>query len=203
MKSLGQHHVSRETYERLTVYHDLLLKWSPKINLVAKSTLSEAWDRHFVDSVQVFALAPQDQGLWVDIGSGGGFPGMVCAVLAKEQRPDQKTMLIESDQRKCAFLRTVIRELDLNAEVLGARIEKAEPQNAKVLSARALANLTLLLEFAQRHLADEGVCLFQKGKNWKNEVQKARESWQFDLEAVPSETDTQSAILQIKRIQSV
>ena len=195
--------VSRETSPGLALYHELLLKWSPKINLVAKSTLSTAWNRHIQDSAQVFSLEQGGQGHWLDIGSGGGFPGMVCAILAKEQGFDWEFSFIESDQRKCAFLRTVAREVGVNVVIHAERIEAVPPQTADVLSARALADLSVLLEFADQHLARDGFALFQKGRNWLTEVENARKTWQFEYEAVDSMTEEGSKILKIAQVTHV
>ena len=120
--------VSRETMDRLESFAALAKKWNPSINLVARSTLADLWDRHIVDSAQVYRFAPQNAVHWVDIGSGGGFPGIVVAAMAKELSPNTKFTLIESDQRKSTFLRTAARELDLKLTVLADRIEHAPPQ---------------------------------------------------------------------------
>lgn len=195
--------VSRETFERLTLYAALLERWNPRINLVAKSTLPDLWARHIVDSLQVFRAFQGNASLWADLGSGGGFPGLVVAIAAAEAGQPGLVTLVESDQRKAAFLRTVIRETGLNATVIAERIEKADPLNAEVLSARALADLGKLLGYAARHLAPEGVCLFQKGKNWRSEVQSAREAWQFSYDALPSTTESDAVVLKIKGLSRV
>ncbi|WP_298841877.1 16S rRNA (guanine(527)-N(7))-methyltransferase RsmG [uncultured Roseobacter sp.] len=194
--------VSRETMERLEALHDLVLKWTPRINLISKSSVQHLWDRHIWDSAQIIPLEfPGDA--WVDIGSGGGFPGLVAAVFAKERFPARYTRMIESDQRKAAFLRTVIRELDLNASVLVARIEEAVPENADVLSARALADLTNLLGFAERHLKPDGTAVFFKGESWQKEVSAAQESWSFSLVSHTSISNPAAAVLEIKEIKRV
>ena len=195
--------VSRETISQLEVYVALLEKWNPRINLVARSTLGQIWDRHFVDSAQVFAYAPDDARHWVDLGSGGGFPGLVVAVLAKELRPELRVTLVESDTRKATFLRTVIRELKLPAKVIDARIEAVEPLQADVLSARALADLKQLLGFADLHRKSSGVALFPKGATWKKEVQEAQQSWRFDYERFTSKTEAEAVILRIGEIEHV
>lgn len=195
--------VSRETSPKLAQYYELLQKWSPKINLVAKSTLHDAWSRHIADSMQVFDVAPDRPGHWVDIGSGGGFPGMVCAIMAHDRAADWRFSFVESDQRKCAFLRTVVRETGIKAEIHADRIEAVPPLGADILSARALADLSVLLGFAERHLADDGVALFQKGRSWNTEVQNAKEIWQFRCEAVTSMTEEGSKILKIKQVHRV
>ena len=194
--------VSRETMDRLTRYHELLLKWNAKINLISRSSISDIWDRHIWDSAQIVAVSPFASA-WLDIGSGGGFPGLVVAIYAKENNPAQHVSLVESDQRKAAFLRTVVRELGLNATVLSERVESLAPMNADVLSARALADLDQLLRYANRHLAKDGTALFLKGENWQNEVEIARDSWSFKLEAHRSKTSPTAALLEIKEIQRV
>lgn len=195
--------VSRETISQLEDYVALLEKWNPRINLVARSTLGQIWERHFVDSAQVFAYAPEGARHWVDLGSGGGFPGLVVAVLAKELRPELSVTLVESDTRKATFLRTVIRELKLPATVIDARIEAVEPLQADVLSARALADLTQLLGFADLHRKHEGIALFPKGATWKKEVQEAQQSWRFEYERFTSKTEAEAVILRIGEIEHV
>ena len=189
--------VSRETIERLEVYEALLQKWNPRINLVSRQTLPELWARHFLDSAQLYDLVPEGAQRWVDLGSGGGFPGLVVAILARETRPSRQIVLVEADLRKSAFLSTVIRDLSLNAKVLSARIEAAPPQAADILSARALAPLENLLGFAERHLAAGGTALFPKGAGWSEELAQARQNWSFDCDAVPSETSPDARILKI------
>lgn len=195
--------VSRETMDRLETYAALLEKWNPRINLVSRNTLADLWTRHFVDSAQVYTLAPQGFSHWVDLGSGGGFPGLVCAIIGAEKAPDAKFTLVESDTRKSVFLRTVIRETGLHAQVIADRIEKIAPLNADVLSARALADLNILLGFAQRHLQESGTTLFPKGVNWEKEVQTARQSWFFHDQAIKSETESGAVILRIGGISRV
>jgi len=190
--------VSRETIARLEAYEALLHRWSPRINLVAASTLAEARTRHFADSAQLIDLAPPEAGLWADLGSGAGFPGLVIAVLAAEERPGMKVTLVESDARKAAFLAAVLRETGVAANVLTARAEDIAPLGADVVSARALAPLPHLLSLAVRHLAPGGVCLFPKGAGHGAELARARESWSFDLRTHPSRTDPQGVVLEIR-----
>ena len=191
--------VSRETEERLRAFADLVLKWTPKINLISRKDQSDLWRRHILDSVQV-AQCGYACDHWVDIGTGGGFPGVVVAAMAKEKWPHTRFTFIESDQRKSAFLRTVIRELELNAKVLCDRIESAPGQAADILSARALSDLASLLAFADRHLDPEGYALFQKGENWQKELLEAQEAWTFDCEAITSQTHDGAVILKIKGV---
>ncbi len=194
--------VSRETLECLRAYEELVLKWTAKINLVSKGNREAVWQRHIADSIQVYQHAPAS-GLWADLGSGGGFPGIVAAILAKENSPDRPFILVESDRRKATFLRTAIRELELNAHVRAERIETTEPLGAHVLSARALTDLTGLLSFAERHLAPGGLCLFPKGATWREEDSRARLDYSYTCEAIPSQTEPAAALLKIKDITRV
>ena len=198
---IGDLNVSRETFDRLKLYEELLLKWNPRINLVSKATLSEIWERHILDSAQLFSQADEKGMNWLDIGSGGGFPGMVVAILSSELVPTRAITLVESDQRKCAFLRTVARETDCNVQVISDRIEKINPLMADVLSARALADLSKLLEFAVYHLSPNGICLFPKGSSWEKELHSAQDSWRFQYEAIKSETSDEAVILRIDEIE--
>jgi len=189
--------VSRETFSRLETYASALVKWQKTINLVSPSTLSDLWARHFLDSAQVFELSDEKRGLWLDIGSGGGFPGLVCAAMAKEKAPDMQFTFIESDLRKGSFLRTVAAEMGLKIAVLTRRIEDAPRQNAAILSARALAPLTRLLGFAEQHLATGGTALFLKGATHAKEVEQALEHWRMKIDLVSSQTADEAVILKI------
>ncbi|WP_170790204.1 16S rRNA (guanine(527)-N(7))-methyltransferase RsmG [Ruegeria lacuscaerulensis] len=191
--------VSRETFSRLTTYVDLVKKWNQSINLVSRNSLEDIWERHIKDSVQVYRCADSFNS-WVDLGSGGGFPGMVCAILAMEEYPDALFTLVESDQRKSAFLRNVARECSTNCRVISKRIESVDPLNADVLSARALAELKVLLSFCDRHLGESGTALLPKGAKWKKELSDAQEEWNFDAEPIKSLTESQAVILKIKGV---
>ncbi|QJF49729.1 16S rRNA (guanine(527)-N(7))-methyltransferase RsmG [Roseobacter ponti] len=194
--------VSRETSERLAAFHDLVLKWNPRINLISKSSAPDLWNRHIWDSAQAYPLGG-DWRTWLDIGSGGGFPAVIIAVLAKERNSAGHIIMIESDQRKAAFLRTVIRELNLSASVQVSRVEAAAPVGADVISARALADLTELIGYAERHLNPEGRAVFFKGETWEKEVARAQETWSFSITSHKSKTNPAAAVLEIKEIKRV
>lgn len=194
--------VSRETIDRLHIYEVLLKKWNPKINLVARGTLGEIWARHFADSAQISDLAPKEAKIWVDIGSGGGFPGAVLAVLNKEKRPEARHHLVESDRRKAAFLRAVARETGVEFDVCNQRAEDIAPFGADVVTARALAPLQTLIGLAGRHLAPHGVAILPKGANVENEIETALALRRFDLEKFPSMTDPSAAILKLGDIRN-
>ncbi len=195
--------VSRETLERLDIHADLVRRWTRRINLVSGATLKALWSRHFLDSAQLFRLAPASAGCWLDLGSGGGFPGLVIAALAAEDRPDLRTSLVESDSRKATFLRTAAREMGLKVQLHVERVEKLRPQNSDIVSARALAPLNLLLEYAKRHVRDGGLAIFPKGEKVKSEIAIARKTWQFELEQVSSLTDEAASILRITEFSRV
>lgn len=195
--------VSRETFEKLDCYAALLRKWNPKINLVSKSTIDDLWTRHILDSTQIYHLADHPSCHWADLGSGGGFPGLVIAIMASEFGSPVRITLVESDMRKSTFLRAVIRETGINADVVTNRIELAAPLNADVISARALADLSTLLSFSSRHMAPGGRAIFPKGVNWKKELKAAQSKWNFDLEVVKSVTEVGPVILSITGVASV
>jgi 16S rRNA (guanine527-N7)-methyltransferase len=192
--------VSRETLIRLEIYEQVLRKWQPKLNLISNGTLSELWTRHFLDSSQVFELAPKSRDLWLDLGSGGGFPGMVCAICAAEGESNPRFELVESDTRKCAFLREVARQTGVSVSVRNARIEALPPAGADIVSARALAPLPRLLEWAHRHMRPDGLCLLQKGANHGLELETARADWQMEVDVQPSMTAPDSVILRIRNL---
>ncbi|MEQ8898290.1 MAG: 16S rRNA (guanine(527)-N(7))-methyltransferase RsmG [Roseovarius sp.] len=195
--------VSRETMERLTIYADLLNKWNPRINLVGKSTLTDLWRRHFVDSAQLYRLALHPVEHWADMGSGGGFPGLVIAILAMEHGSPMRVTLVESDARKCTFLRTVIRETGAPATVINHRIESLPALQCDVMSARALAKLTTLISYAERHIRMNGIALFPKGETWKKELAEAQQTWKFEYQVATSQTEEGPVILSIAGVSRV
>ena len=200
---IGDLDVSRETLDRLGHYHALLEKWNPRINLVARSTIDDAWTRHFVDSAQVVQSLTEFPKNWLDLGSGGGFPGLVAAIIAHEVAPDCHVTLVESDARKSAFLRNVIRETGISATVETARIEALPPAGANLISARALASVDQLLTYCARHLRPDGRALFLKGQRYQTEIEAARKNWHFEMDEVPSQTSDGAVILLIGDIRRV
>lgn len=193
--------VSRETIERFSIYEGLLRRWNPVINLVSRNSLEQLGTRHMADSVQIFHMAPEDCDLWCDLGSGGGFPGLVAAIMALDRGWHTVVQLIESDSRKVAFLREVVRQLQLNVHVTQARIEDINPLGANILSARALAPLSKLCEYSLKHLRSDGVAIFPKGANYRAEIADARKTWGFDVEIKPSQTDASAAILVLRNVR--
>lgn len=188
--------VSRETLDRLRVYAELLVKWQARINLVGPDTLADCWSRHFLDSAQVFPLLPQSVHRLVDMGSGAGFPGLVLAVMGV---PD--VHLIESDQRKCAFLREVARVTGTAVTLHNKRIEAVEPLAADVVTARALAPLDKLLGWAERHLLPAGHAVFLKGRGVEDELTVAGKEWNISLERIPSQSDPSGMLLHLREVR--
>jgi 16S rRNA (guanine527-N7)-methyltransferase len=191
--------VSRETMSALLTYETLLRKWQVSINLVARSTLDDLWSRHFWDSAQLAALAPPAARRWLDLGSGGGFPGLVVAILLRE-REGFSMRLVESDQRKCAFLREIIRQTGAPAEVHNVRIEDLElPADwaPEVISARALASLADLVSLASPFWGKTTIGLFMKGKGASAELTEAAKGWIFESEAIASRSDPSGTVLKL------
>lgn len=189
--------VSRETLDRLGAYADLLVKWQKSINLVGASTLADLWRRHFLDSAQLYPHLPHDSQPLFDLGSGAGFPGLVLAIMGV---PD--VCLVESDGRKAAFLREVIRATGVSASVHVGRIEAFHPkEKARVITSRALASLDKLLDFAEPLLASEGVCLFLKGQKAREELTDSEKKWKISADLRESVTDPEGVILRIDRIE--
>lgn len=195
--------VSRETTAMLEEYVGLIEKWNPAINLVSKSSLADIWPRHILDSAQVLSLGGASIRSWADLGSGGGLPGIVVAIMATAQMPLMKVTLVEVDQRKSAFLRQVCQKLDLNVEVLSERIEQLPSLSAQVVSARALAPLDRLLDYVDRHIDTDGKALLSKGASFEEEILIARKKWNFDLEIHRSAIQEASVILEIGRLSRV
>lgn len=191
--------VPRETIHALTRYADLLSHWQKSINLVAPSTLPEVWSRHFADSAQLRTLAPGAR-LWLDLGSGAGFPGLVIAIL-QAQVPDFRMHMVESNTKKCAFLAEVARVTAAPVDIHAMRIEelaqKAQSLRPDVVSARALAPLPRLLELAEPFIGEGTRGLFLKGRETEAEIKAARDGWTFDVLLHPSMTARDAHIVEL------
>lgn len=198
-----QWNVSRETSERLDLYVALLRKWNRRINLVSSRSLDAVWTRHIADSAQLHELAKGRHGAWADLGSGGGLPGLVVAIMSGEAESPRSVALVESDERKAAFLSQAARVCDLSVSVIRERIEVADSVHAQIVSARALAPLATLLEFACRHVASGGICLFPKGETVHTEVEAARSRWRFEPTLHASRTNPGSFIVEIGEFERV
>ncbi|MGJ8569102.1 MAG: 16S rRNA (guanine(527)-N(7))-methyltransferase RsmG [Hoeflea sp.] len=196
------HFVSRETWEKLRVYAALVRKWQASINLISPNTLPDLWDRHVLDSLQLYRLKP-DPVTWLDMGSGAGFPGLVTAICLSE-RQQGWVNLVESNNKKAAFLRQVIVETGARASVHPIRVEAASAKlnDVDAISARALASLPELLNYGAL-FSKNGVSLpmwFHKGLDYREEVRSARDLWCFDLVEHQSLAQDGSAILEISNL---
>ena len=201
-KALAAVPVSRETAARLDDFVQLLLKWQQTTNLVAPASLSEVWTRHVLDSLQLLALAP-DALTWVDLGSGGGFPGLVIAC-ALAERPGAKVHLVESNRKKGAFLREAARRLGLPALVHSRRIEDLVDNFddlADVVTARALAPLRGLLDLAEPMLKTGATGLFPKGQDVETELTEAAKYWIIEADLIPSMTSAQGRVVVVRTAQ--
>lgn len=192
--------VSRETLDKLELYETLLRKWQPKVNLVANGTMGSVWARHMLDSLQLLEFAPRHTQRWLDLGSGGGFPGLVCAICAEDYGLTCQFHLAESDTRKCAFLREVARQTETFVTIHNTRIEALTPVEADVISARALAPLPQLLNWVHRHMRPDGICLLQKGASHRMELETARADWQMNIDIQPSVTALDSVVFCIRNL---
>lgn len=194
--------VSRETQDKLQQFADLFQKWAKTINLVAPSTKEDMWQRHIADSAQISELAGRP-GTWVDLGSGGGFPGIITAILLNEYK-EGWVHLVESNQKKAAFLRVALASTGARGTVHPVRIEEAPaliPQ-CDFVSARALADLDKLLGYAAPWLTGQPSTAFlHKGRDYESELTKARGSWRFDLVKHQSSIQADSVILEIGNLQ--
>ncbi|MBY0336468.1 MAG: 16S rRNA (guanine(527)-N(7))-methyltransferase RsmG [Acetobacteraceae bacterium] len=191
--------VSRETEDRLDAYLATLAEWNRRINLVAAAPLAEWRLRHVEDSLQLLPLMPA-AGVMADLGSGGGLPGLILAAAL----PEREMHLVESDQRKCAFLLEAARRMGLRqVKVHPRRIETALLPPIAVLTARALAPLAKLLPHAERLLAPDGIAVFPKGRGAEAEIAEARARYAFDLETFASRTDPAATILRLGAIRAL
>ncbi|HTV32870.1 MAG TPA: 16S rRNA (guanine(527)-N(7))-methyltransferase RsmG [Methylocella sp.] len=188
-----------DTFERLAIYAALLAKWQRAVNLIGPASPEEIWVRHFADSLQVQKTLPAAR-RWLDLGSGAGFPGLVTAIRIAGET-DAKVHLIESNQRKCAFLRTVAREVDAPIEIHCGRIEKivqALEAPVEAVSARGLAPLDRLVAYAEKFLLRGATGVFPKGKQFEAEL-TALTANQYFVRILRSETDPMARLLLVRR----
>ncbi|MBC7152436.1 MAG: 16S rRNA (guanine(527)-N(7))-methyltransferase RsmG [Rhizobium sp.] len=195
--------VSRETLEKLERFASLFQKWVSTINLVAPSTKAVLWQRHIADSAQIFKIAPEPKH-WIDLGSGGGFPGIITAILLTESERG-RVDLVESNHKKASFLRAAISETGARAAVHPIRIEEAQEKlpDCDAISARALADLNQLLVFAEPWAMRNPSlrCFFHKGRDYQAEIDKARGRWDFDLVIHRSAIEADSVILEVSSVR--
>ena len=195
--------VSRETQERLEHFASLFQKWAKKINIVAPSTLNELWDRHIRDSLQIFSLSPEPS-KWADLGSGGGFPGIITAICLAELG-EGWVHLVESNNKKAAFLRAALSETGARGSVHPVRIEQATLEIPMIgrVSARALAELDLLFEYIEPWAKQQQTlkAYLHKGRDYQREVEVSRRRWNFDLIKHQSVVEQDSVVLEISMLE--
>jgi 16S rRNA (guanine527-N7)-methyltransferase len=196
---IGDVIVSRETIERLRIYQEALRTWQSKLNLVSGSTLANFWERHVADSMQLLSIEPEAK-IWVDIGSGGGFPGLVIAICGVV---DGMTVhLTERDHRKCAFLREVARLTSATNVIVhhgDAEIAIAALQKIDVVTARAVGSLRVLVEIAEDPLRRGAVGLFMKGRDVAAELTELSMDSRFVYSLIPSRTDSSAFIVRVSQ----
>ena len=195
--------VSRETFDRLVMFEAMFQKWNRSINLVAPSTLSHVWERHILDSAQLARIEPLAT-RWVDLGSGGGFPGLVMAFLLAE-RDGASIDLVESNRKKASFLQSVVGQFNLPARVVARRIDDSHAlvSAPQIVTARALASLSNLLDLSAPWLTTGTRGLFHKGRDYRAEVEESAHRWAFDLVEHPSMTDPHGVILELSDLRPV
>jgi 16S rRNA (guanine527-N7)-methyltransferase len=196
--------VSRETTQRLDGLVELLLQWQRRTNLVAASTVPTLWTRHIADSLQLLPLAPAAR-RWIDLGSGGGFPGLVIAAALADEA-GAEIHLVESHGKKAAFLREAARRIGAPALVHAERIEefiRAFDQRPDAVTARALAPLDTLLRLVHPLLKTGALGLFLKGQDVEAELTKASKCWTIDAKLVASKTNPLSRVVIVRNLKPV
>ena len=196
--------VSHETVERLTAYEALLRQWQRVVNLVAPSTLDEIWPRHFADCAQLTTLAPNAL-KWLDLGSGAGFPGLVIAIMMANHQ-NRSVHLVESNNRKCAFLSEVARRTAIAVTIHEERIEDVargeQVTGVDVVTARALAPLDRLLGLTEGFFSDDTIGLFLKGREAEREMEEARGRAGFSFRAIPGRVHAEGRIIEVRRVRA-
>jgi 16S rRNA (guanine527-N7)-methyltransferase len=187
--------VPRETLHRLKTFAELLLRWNPRINLVSRADEALLMERHIGDALQLIPWMPADIDRAIDLGSGGGFPGLVLSIAT-----DVHFDLVEADKRKAAFLREASRETHAPSTIHAVRVEAAELAPAPLITARAFAPLPRLLELGHRFVMPGGIFLLPKGKTADQELTQARAEWNMKVERFASSTDTEATILRLSEV---
>ena len=194
--------VSRETIENFKIYQDMLREWNGIHNLVSKRSLPHLWQRHFLDSAQIFRYLPTTATSLVDLGTGAGFPGLVLAEILRD-RKRFRTVVYESTGKKCRFLEAVTKRLGLNVEIRNSRVEAAQDEVFDIVTARALAPLPDLLAYAQRFFGHNTTGLFLQGQNIASELTQTHKSWKMITRQHPSISDPSGIILEVRELKSV
>lgn len=192
--------VSRETISDFCVYENLLKKWNIRKNLVSKKSLPHVWRRHFLDSAQIVNHCNPEKKLWVDMGAGAGFPGVVIAIILRDRGIKTDLVLVEKSSNKVFFLNELKRSLDLSFDVICGKAEEIKPLKADIISARAFCPLELLLPLTKYHGKKDCVSIFLKGKNLKEEIDKTSKIWFFQYDILSSVSSDEGRLLKIKTL---
>ena len=189
---------SERILSSLDIYIELIKKWQKNINLVSKNSIDHLWNRHVIDSAQLYSLLPAPKkGLYIyDIVSGAGFPGMVLGIMGRKD-----IILCESNKRKCEFLKEVSRITNTNISIVNIRAQKLDGRSALAITSRALASLDALLEISMPILREKGVCVFPKGRTWKEELTVAEKKFIINYNTVQSITSSDSKIIIITKVR--
>ncbi|MEE9271950.1 MAG: 16S rRNA (guanine(527)-N(7))-methyltransferase RsmG [Robiginitomaculum sp.] len=198
--------VSPEVLALYNTWENMLTHWNKKINLVSPATISQYWQRHALDSHQLFNLAPKAAKNWLDMGSGGGFPGLSIAINLKTANAGGEVILVESVGKKCNFLRAVTRELNLPARIVQARIENLPEEfvhSYDVITARALAPLPKLLTYSAPFSDQDTIMIFPKGGHWEQELEAAQKYYRFTHNTISSQTEESAKILLVSNLDAL
>ena len=197
--------VSRETYDRLCLFQKILIKWQKSINLISKNTIENTWERHFLDSAQLYKFVRDIEGNIIDFGSGAGFPGMVLAIMGKKN-----IHLVESDYKKCVFLKEIAMLTETDITIHNCRIEELNFINADLVTCRALASLKNLIHYVEvfinKSLGERQQypkLLFLKGKLYFSEIIELSKIKKISFEEYPSITDKDGRILYISKVDKL
>ena len=195
-------YVSRETYEKLEIFNKTLIKWQKSINLISNSSLEHIWTRHFLDSAQLYNFTKEIHGNILDMGSGAGFPGIILAMMGNEN-----INVVESDQRKCTFMREVARLSNINLKIHNCRIEDLKFINPDLIVSRALAPLHKLIEYVENHVYKSKLSgkkipnmLFLKGKLYNEELNELKKTRKIEFKIYPSISDEYGKIIFINKL---
>ena len=197
--------VSRETYDRLCLFQKILIKWQKSINLISKNTIENTWERHFLDSAQLYKFVRDIEGNIIDFGSGAGFPGMVLAIMGKKN-----IHLVESDYKKCVFLKEIAMLTETDITIHNCRIEELNFINVDLVTCRALASLKNLIHYVEvfinKSLGERQQypkLLFLKGKSYFSEIIELSKIKKISFEGYPSITDKDGRILYISKVDKL
>ncbi len=195
------YNVSRETMERFESYRKLLLKWAAQINLVGPATLDHFWARHALDSAQLSSFVAGQVHTFADFGSGAGLPGLILAAMLADKQSDYRATLVEASAKRCGFLREAARTLNVNVEIVQAKLETISPIRVDLVTARAFAPLEKLLTYSYPWSELGARIIFLKGGDVQAEIDQASTNWSFQSRIVTSVTDSRGCVVEILNLK--